>query len=122
MFNQARDVAEPEKVAIAEQRPAAIARERRGQKARIGELGRGQRVLVAMIKPACAQLVELDRRDRKRNRSPAPERERRNVVGLRLAPIPPDIDAKRLCHWAQTMTMRQPLLTALPPKRNSGFG
>jgi hypothetical protein len=73
VFDEARNIAEPQEIAVAEQRPAAIAGERRREKARIGELGRCQRILVAMIEAACAQFVELDRRHRERDRRAAHE-------------------------------------------------
>jgi hypothetical protein len=54
VFDEARDVIKPQEIGVAEQRPAPKPGERRRKKPRIGELGRGERVLITMIEAARA--------------------------------------------------------------------
>jgi hypothetical protein len=105
VFFEARDVAEKEKIAIAEQRPALIAGERGRQKPGVGELGRGKRIFFAMEESASAQIVELDRRHLHRDRRAPLERKFRDVIGDGLALVPANENAKRICHCSNSIVI-----------------
>ena len=58
-----RDVGKKKEVTIAKKRPASIVSEPWCEKTGIGELGRGQRILLAPIKLLVAQFLYLNRLD-----------------------------------------------------------
>src|SRR5579885_3073328 len=106
VFDEAGNVAKKEKIAIAKQRPAVIARKRGREKTRIGEIGGGERIFRAPVKLSLAQLIELDRGHLDRNRRMPLQRKFRDIIGDRLALIPADKNPKwtghsstRLARW-----------------------
>ena len=87
-FREARDVVQPEKIAVAEKREALEAGERRREETRIGEFGGRERILRARVPAARDHLVDLDRIHFDRNGGAAQKREARDVVGFGLAAVP----------------------------------
>ncbi len=94
------DIGQEQKIAIAEQRPTLVAGKARSEKPRIGEFGRGQRILIAPVKFVRAQLVELDRLDVDQNRCAPLERKLGHVVSDRFAFVPADKNTEWRCHAA----------------------
>ena len=93
--DQARDVRQPQEIAVAEDRPAAIAHQIRYEKSRIRKIGGCQRIDIACVQASGAQLVLNQGLDVERDGCVFLQRMATDMKSYVFAPVVTDIDRER---------------------------